>query len=504
MNIKELLSKSASLYSDKPAVIFEEKRFTFSEVRDCSFKLANYLLKRGVKEADKIGVFLPNIPEAVFAHLGIFSIGATLIPLDFMLTEGEIINLIQHSDSDILIAQPKKGVDFRKVKNECLTLKEIILCKERMEGFSWWNEIVKESSPQPPSLSIDEDSLSAILYTSGSTGHPKGVMLTYKNFDSPLRCIEHFLQLSSEDIILCGGVPLSHIGGIDYILLMLYFTQTLILMERFQPLEFLKKIEKHKVTLFWIVPSMYVAILSLKEYDKFDLSSLRYAVVFGAPSSPILLKRFHKVCPNAYLLNGWGMTETTAPNCVLPPGKEKIESVGKFATGTEAKIVDEEGEIIERGKQGELWVKGQGVMRGYYKEPQLTKEVLSDNGWLRTGDIAYCDEEGFFYIAGRKKDMIKVAGEVVFPPEIEEIIQRHPKIKEVAVIGVIDKLRGEVPKAFIVLKEAERLSEQELKEFLKEHLAHFKVPHHFEFVKSLPRTRTGKIDKQAFVSIKSR
>jgi len=244
-----------------------------------------------------------------------------------------------------------------------------------------------------------------------------------------------------------------------------------------------------------MVPAMYVAIVSLKEYDKFNLSSLRYVIVFGAPSSPVLLRRFHSACPNAHFINGWGMTETAAPNCYLPPGIEKIESVGKFTPGLETKIVDEGGNTLNVGEQGELWVKGEPVMVGYYKEPQLTKEVLTEDGWLKTGDIAKFDEEGLCYIVGRKKEMIKVAGELVFSPEVEEKLHLHPKVKEVAVIGVPDKLRGEVPKAFIVVKEAETLTEQELRDLAKKHLAHFKIPHYFEFAEGLPKTSSGKIDK---------
>jgi len=240
---------------------------------------------------------------------------------------------------------------------------------------------------------------------------------------------------------------------------------------------------------------MYTAILSLKEYEKFNLSHLRYAVVFGAPSSPHLLKKFHKIAPGAFLLNGWGMTETSAPNCVLPPGIDKIESIGKFFN-METKIVDEEGKALGANEKGELWVKGEGVMKGYFKDPALTQEVLTCDGWLKTGDIAYYDSQGLFYIVGRKKDMIKVGGEVVFSSEVEEKILLHPEVKEAAVIGVPDKLRGEVPKAFVVLKESEKLLQAELKEFLKKHLAHFKIPHYIEFRKKLPKTRTGKIDKK--------
>jgi long-chain acyl-CoA synthetase len=267
------------------------------------------------------------------------------------------------------------------------------------------------------------------------------------------------------------------------------------LMERFQPFEFLKNIQKHNVTIFCIVPAMFMAILAMKEYDKFDFSSLRYAVVFGAPSSPVILKRFKNAYPNARLLNGWGMTETAAPNTLSPSDLDLVKSIGRFSPLVEVKIVDEHGKSVEQGNQGELWIKGP-VMAGYYNEKELTESVLTNDGWLKTGDIATCDEDGFYYIVGRKKDMIKVAGEIVFPDEVEEKMQRFPAISEVAVIGIEDKMRGEVPKAFIVTRDDQQFDEDKLRLFLKEHLAHFKIPHCFEVVKELPKNRTGKIDKQ--------
>ncbi|MCD6539659.1 MAG: AMP-binding protein [Candidatus Omnitrophica bacterium] len=502
MNIREYLLNNESQYSQKPAVIFKDKEVSFSSLKENVFKLANFLRKQGLHPSEKVAVFLPDNLEAVYSYLAVLSLGGVLVPFDFMLTSEEIINFINHSEARVLIVYPKKDIDLEKIERSCPSLKKIITSSEK-EGFLSIREILEKESPDFASPDFKQEDLACILYTSGSTGHPKGVMLTFKHFDTPINCIKHFLDTSSKDVIFCAGVPFSHLGGFDYLLLMSYFSQTLVLLERFHPLEVLRYIEKYKVSFMWLVPSMYTAILSLKEYNKFDLSSLRYVVVFGAPSSKALLKRFHQVCPQAYLLNGWGMTETSAPNCVLPPGIDKLESIGKFYPGMQAKIVDEEGRKLGAEEQGELWVKGEGVMLGYYKEPQLTEGVLMPEGWLKTGDIAYYDKEGLFYIVGRKKDMIKVAGEIVFSPEVEEKIQLHPKVKEAAVVGIPDKLRGEVPKAFVVVKEGEALDEDELKVFLRKHLAHFKIPHYFEFLSQLPKTRTGKIDKKLLASLKT-
>jgi len=503
MDFLSLLEKQSSSYADKPAIIFRDTPVTFSQLKVTAFKIANGLAAQSITKSDKVAIFLPNIPEYIYSFLGVFILRGVCVPLDFMLTEEEVINFINHSESKVLIAQEKKSIDLVNVRNSCPSLKSIILFEENKlpesteKDFIFWGELLKEKAAFKK-IAPNDSNHSSIFYTSGSTGHPKGVLLNYGHLKNPLETLDYFIHPGDKDSLLCAAVPFSHIGGLDYMLFMLYYGMTLVLMERFIPLEFMKNIDKYKTTIFCIVPAMYVAILSVKEYDKFDLSSLKFAVVFGAPSSPVLLERFHKACPNAYLLNGWGMTETAAPNSFLPTGTntKEVPNTGKFPPGTEAKIVDGQGKSLPDEQDGELWIKGKAVMVGYYKEPELTNQALTEDGWLKTGDVSRRDKLGKYYIVGRKKEMIKVSGEIVFCPEVEEVIQRNPKVKEVAVIGVADKLRGEVPKAFVVLKENEQLNEDELRYFLREHTAHFKIPHHFEFIAALPKNRVGKIDKE--------
>ncbi len=496
MNIQEILTKNASLFPDKPALVFEGKVITFGSLRKDAFHLAWFLVESGIRQSDKIAVFLSNTPSAVISFLGVFLTGASIVPLDFMLTEQEVIDFINHSKARVLIVQPRKGIDLERIKERCPGLRSIILQGGQAANAILWENIFSQSQEETKSFPYSEKNLCAIFYTSGSTGHPKGVMLAYQHLGVPVETVRHFLGFKSDDIFLCGGVPFSHLGGLDYILFMIAFGSTLVLMERFQPFEFLKQLQAYSVTVFCIVPAMYIAILSLKEYEKFCFPALRYAVVFGAPSSPELLKRFSVICPNANLLNGWGMTETAAPNGFSPFDLSKLDSIGDFSFNMEAQIVNEQGLKLGRSEQGELWVKGKGVMLGYYQEPELTKEALTDDGWLKTGDIARIDENGLYYIVGRKKEMIKVAGEIVFAPEVEAVIQRHPQVQEAAVIGVPDALRGEVPHAFVVLKPGGALTEDILRSFLKEVLAHFKIPHRITFLETLPKNRVGKIDKQ--------
>jgi acyl-CoA synthetase (AMP-forming)/AMP-acid ligase II len=291
------------------------------------------------------------------------------------------------------------------------------------------------------------------------------------------------------------ALPFSHLGGLIAIQVNLVLGATVILMERFVPVDFLKNIERHKVNWFWLVPSMYYAILQLKEFEVYDLSSLRWLVSFGASSSPDALRRFHQYCPKAHFLNGWGLTETNAPTTVIPMGSTKIESVGRTAPWIEVKIFDDNDRELPHGQIGEIVVRGGVVTDGYFKDAQLTAQTMR-NGWFHTGDLGRFDSDGDLYIVGRKKEMIKVAGEIVFEPEVESAIHKHPAIAEVAVVGVGDKLRGEVPKAFIVLKEGSSLSEEDLRYFCRQHLAHFKIPHYFEFTPSLPKNRVGKVDKE--------
>jgi len=239
---------------------------------------------------------------------------------------------------------------------------------------------------------------------------------------------------------------------------------------------------------------MFYAVLQLKEFESFDLSTLHWIVSFGAPSSADQLRRFHKHCPQADLINGWGMTETQGPTIVLPQGSAKVESVGLPAPWVKVKIFDGDDNELPSGQIGEVVVQSWVVTDGYYKDPQASIQAMR-SGWFHTGDLGRIDSEGYLYIVGRKKEMIKVAGEIVFEPEVEAAIHRHPDIAEVAVVGVPDSLRGEVPKAYVVLKEGKALTGENLQYFCRQHLAHFKIPHYFEFKDSLPKTGSGKIDK---------
>ncbi|MFA6379236.1 MAG: AMP-binding protein [Candidatus Omnitrophota bacterium] len=494
MKVVQILQDRAKKFAAKPALLFKENPITFLDLRDQVFKLANALKGLGVQKGDKVAIYLPNCPEYVYSYLAIFCLGATGVPLDFMLKEDEIVSCLTHSEAKYLIYIPKENLSPQELKKVVPSLKEIISLQPQVAGSSFYQELVAKASNNEISATIAESDTSLIMYTSGTTGKPKGVVLNYKHLDGSPEAMHHFVDLTDKDVKLCA-LPLSHIAGLIYIQNCILFGITLVLMERFNPVEFLRNVQEYKVTCFHVVPAMYMAFLTLKNIDKFDLSSVRWMVVFGAPSSPDMMRLFRTHCPNARLLNGWGMTETCPPNTVTPLNSDKIESVGKVAPHCEIRIFDEEEKELAPGEIGEIVIKGWVVMDGYYKDPETTKSLIWNN-WFHTGDLGRFDEEGFLYIVGRKKEMIKVAGQIVYAPEVETALHKHLSIAEVAVIGVADKLRGEAVKAFVTLKPGEIVSADALRFFAKDHLANFKVPQEIVILNELPKNRLGKVDKE--------
>jgi acyl-CoA synthetase (AMP-forming)/AMP-acid ligase II len=490
MNVYQILTDSANLFAQKPAIIFKEKIVNFGKLKANVLGLACGLKSLGLARGRKIALYLPNCPEYVYSYLSSFLLGAVVIPLDYMLKTDELTACLSHAEADLVITLPKPEIDWNLIQKDIPSLKKVIALGPDFE------RLFMSGSPTETfgDDKVGEIDPALIMYTSGTTGQPKGILLNYKHLQGSPQAMKYFVDLSELDVKLCA-IPLSHIGGFIYIQNCIIFGITLVLMDRFHPLEFLKNVADHKVTCFHIVPPMYTAMLTVKNIDQFDLSSLRWVVVFGAPNSPDILERFHRYCPNAKLLNGWGMTETCPPNTVTPLDDPKIESVGKPAPNCEIQIVDEDDKILPKGAVGEIVIRGWVVMQEYYKDPQAT-QLAKRGGWFHTGDLGRFDNEGFLYIVGRKKEMIKVAGQIVYAPEVEAALCKHEAVLEAAVIGVADDMRGESVKAFVVLKEGFNVGPLDIKYFVKEHLANFKVPQSVEIRSALPKNRTGKIDKE--------
>jgi len=490
MNVYQILTDSAELYAQKPALIFKDNILNFTDLRARVLSLACGFKSMGLSRGRKIALYLPNCPEYVYGYLSSFLLGAVVVPLDYMLKTDELMACLSHAQAEFVITLDKPEIDWAEIQKHVPSLKTVVRL-----GPDFDRLFVKGTVPFLGTGTVpSSDDPALIMYTSGTTGQPKGILLNYKHLQGSPQAMKHFVDLSPRDVKLCA-IPLSHIGGFIYIQNCIIFGITLVLMDRFHPLEFLKNVTTYKVTCFHIVPPMYTALLTLKHIDQFDLSSLRWVVVFGAPNSPDILERFHKHCPNAKLLNGWGMTETCPPNTVTPLDDPKIESVGKPAPNCEIHIVDEEDNVLPTGAVGEIVIRGWVVMQEYYKDPEATA-AAKRGGWLHTGDLGRFDHDGFLYIVGRKKEMIKVAGQIVYAPEVEAALCKHEAVLEAAVIGVADDMRGESVKAFVVLKEGFKIEPLEIKYFAREHLANFKVPQTIEIRQELPKNRTGKIDKE--------
>ncbi|SKA00440.1 AMP-binding enzyme C-terminal domain-containing protein [Selenihalanaerobacter shriftii] len=342
--------------------------------------------------------------------------------------------------------------------------------------------------------------MAACLYTSGTTGDPKGAMLTHHNLIFDTEATIKHLKVDEEGRYLCV-LPMFHAFAETVCMLMpVFLGASIVIMKSFLPERVLKTIQKKNVTFFAAVPTMYAALLNVRNKEEYDLSSLELCLSGGAAMPLKIMEDFEKTF-NTIIIEGNGPTETSPVAYVNPiDGIRKPGSVGLPIPEVEAKIVDENDEELPRGEIGEIAVKGANVMKGYFKKPKATEKALR-NGWFHTGDLGKMDNDGYISIVDRKKDMINVGGMNVYPREIEEQLYKNPKVLEVAVVATKDELRGEIPKAFIVLREGEEATDREIKMFCMDYFANYKIPKLIEFVDELPKSATGKIDKKVLKEI---
>ena len=486
MDIYSSLLNTARKCPEKTAITFGGKSENFTELMEKVNGLMEIFNNLGMKKGEKLAIWLPNCLEYVYLYLAALSLGVTVVPLDVSFPSMELASVLEHAEVDYLVAK------------EDIILKVPSL-KKVITGI---NKLIKKEVIEVENIKVKEEDLAVIIYTSGTTGRPKAIPLTYRHLDSPIFTLKYFDYIEDLSVLACY-VSFSHAGGLVYLLTLVSAGSTLVLGERFSPERFLKDVETYKVTASWLPPSVLEAILEEKEINRVSLSSLRLIVYFGAPGHPRIFRKFEERFPHVKSITGWGLTESSAPNVLLPkdaPLEKKYKKgiIGKPCPWVEIKIVDDKGNTLPAGQIGEILLKGWFVMPGYYKEPELTKEVLKD-GWLYTGDLGFIDEEDYLYITGRKKETIIVGGLNVYANEVEFVVSEYPKVEEVAVIGVPDKLRGEVVKAVVVSKNGARLSSKEIISFCRKKLSGYKVPKVVEFRKDLPKTALGKIKKAELI-----
>jgi long-chain acyl-CoA synthetase len=440
------------------------------------------------------------MPEYVYLYLGIPKIGAVTGPVNALFKPREVKFVVGHSEAKAIITIPKFMEIINQIKGELPNLKHIIIIGEPVEGTLNYSELMeKASTNDPPEVRIDEkEDPAAILYTSGTTGFPKGVLQTHFNIRRNAEMIRDFMD-AKEHYRFMLILPLFHVNAqIVTIMGPLVIGASCILTPGFSAQTHWVTVAKYKASTFSCVPTVLSVLLKMP-HENLDLSSLEF-IICGAAPLPVEVFRAFEDTFKCKVIEGYGLTEGTCASSVNPlptetEDRRKIGSIGLPLPGNEMKIVDGQGNDLPPNSKGEIVVKGDNIMKEYFKNPEANAETLKD-GWLYTGDIGHMDEDGFFYITDRKKDMIIRGGENIYPREIEEVIYSHPAVSLGTVIGVRDEIYGELPKAFIVLKEGESITEEEIIAYCKKHLANFKVPKYVEFRASLPQTPTGKIMKQ--------
>lgn len=516
VSLQETLRRTAKKFPDRPAVHFMGKEVPYRKLFESSLKLANYLRKIGLQKGDRVAVMLPNTPQTFISFYGILFAGGIVVQVNPLFTEREIAFQLKDAGAKFIIVL---DMLFNRVKNveKETDLRHIIVTgikdylpfpknllypmvqkrqktvppKVEHEGrHHLFAEIMKraEAKDIPDEVNPKED-VAILQYTGGTTGFPKGVMLTHFNlYANAKMCDAWMYKFKEGEGATLGVLPLFHVYGLTTVLVFPVMKGDMaILLPRFDAGEVLKTIDKLKPKVFPGAPTMYIGLLNHPDLEKYDLSSIEVCLSGSAPLPVEVQQQFEKLS-GGKLVEGYGLTESSpVTHANFLWDNERVKgSIGVPWPDTDAKIVSlSTGETLPPGEIGELAVKGPQVMKGYWNRPEETEQALKD-GWLMTGDLGYMDENGYFYIVDRKKDMIIAGGYNIYPREVEEVLYEHPAVKEAVVAGVPDPYRGETVKAYIVLKEGQRVTEEELDRFARKQLAAYKVPRIYEFRDELP------------------
>ena len=513
MNIGRLAEDNIQRFGEYDFVNYEGHWHTNVEINRIANRLGNALKSLGVKKGDRVGVQLLNCPELIEAFFAIFKIGAILVPVNPSLRVHELAYIYRDAGMTALISNTDYIDNIREARCEAIELKSVILIgKDIPDDFISYEKIIRHGSDKLILEKTENDDTAVMIYTAGTTGNPKGVMLTHYNWYTHVTGYYELVLLDawgvaakatakktevfgvSRDRVSLITLPLFHGYGVFALNLEFLTGGKLILLGRWDAQEAMKRIEKFKITEFRGVPTMYIQLLNHPDADKYDLSSLRTCICGSAPM-PLEVARKWKKKYGIDIWEGYGLSEATTVNCGNIAGRRppKYGSIGKcYQKCNTIKIFDENDAELPPGKTGEIVIKGPCVMKGYWNKPAETAEVLR-NGWLHTGDIGYADEDGYLYITDRKKDLIIRGGENIYPKEIENILHEHPQVLEAGVIGIPDPIYGESVKAFVVLKTAGATSEEDLINFCKENLPAYKRPKSIQLMDSLPKSALGKI-----------
>ena len=527
--IPEILSKTCQDYADRPAFDFLGKKWCWQEIGDLVNKMTKGLQDLGVSKGKKVGLFLPNSPYFLISYYAVLQAGGTVVNFNPLYAEREIQHQIEDSETDIMITTDLKLVyDKLPQMLRDTRLDQLIVCpfadvlpfpKNVLFKFIKSNDIAKLSEPSRTTLyddlinndgsytsvDIDPDNDIAVLqYTGGTTGTPKAAMLTHTNVSTNVdQCIMWFHKAEFGKEKMLGVLPFFHVFAMTGVMNMaVRCAFEIIALPKFELEEALKAIDKKKPHYFPAVPAIYSAINNSPKSKKYDLTSLRYCISGGAPL-PVEVKKTFESNTGCIVVEGYGLSESSPVACVNPIVEEnKAGSIGMPLPGTIVKNIDpDSNKLVENGKRGELCISGPQVMKGYWNKPEETKNTFTEDGYLRTGDIAIMDDEGYFFIVDRLKDMIITNGYNVYPRNVEEAIYLHPNVEECIVAGLPDKARGEIVKAWIKPKDGRKLTGEDLRSFLEDKISKMEIPRRIEVREEpLPKTMIGKLSRKDVIA----
>jgi long-chain acyl-CoA synthetase len=488
MNLAEILSHSAERDSSAPALKLDDTVLSYGALERASQHIAGLLAARGVRAGDRVALMLPNVPYFPVCYYGILRTGAVVVPMNVLGKRREVTFYLKDSGAKLLFV----WTDFAQegepgaadADSEWVTI---------VPGE--FEKVLAEATPSEEMVDREPDDTAVILYTSGTTGTPKGAELTHENLRRNCQIAVDLFDLGADAVTL-GALPLFHSFGQTCGMNATALSGgTLTLIPRFDPDKALEIIERDAVNVFEGVPTMYTGMLHAPGRERFEHSSLRLCVSGGSAMPVELLRDFEEAFA-AKILEGYGLSETSPVASFNHPDKErKPGSIGTPVAGVEMRVVDEDGKELPQGEVGEIVIRGHNVMKGYWQRPEATEEAIRD-GWFHTGDMARVDEDGYFFIVDRKKDMIIRGGFNVYPREIEEVLYEHPAVREAAVLGIPDDRYGEEVAAAVALKEGASATPEELREFVKGNVAAYKYPRRIWLVDELPKGPTGKILKR--------
>ncbi|MCZ7567111.1 MAG: AMP-binding protein [Ardenticatenaceae bacterium] len=497
-NVNAVVARSVERSPDKVALVFEDRRWTYRQLWEEARSFAAAIHRDyGIGRGERVAVLTGNTPEFAIAAVGISLLGAMLVPLNTRLKTRELTFMLENSRSKVLVATPEQWAKLSPTRKELSALEGVfVIDKAPEQGTRPWSDAMMGGTP--PEVQVHEDDPLYLCYTSGTTGLPKGAVLTHFNLVHTLINYELVKGLTSDDVTLLG-VPIFHITGLAAQFAQLLYQGGTIVLQRmpFRAGPALELIEQAGVTHFFGVPTIYIMLMYHPEFDRRDISTLRLAASGGAPLPPDVARAWNRRAPQVKFLNFYGLTETTSPATWLPD-RYKLErpgSAGLPLPVAELKVVDDLGREVAADEVGELAIRGPMVFKEYWNNAEATARAFLPGGWFLTGDMARIDPDGFVHIMDRKKDMISRAGEKIYCAEVENVLYGHPGILEAAVVGQPDDFYGEVVKAVVVPRAGATLDETVIRTFVAERLADYKVPAVVEIRDELPRNPSGKVMK---------